>query len=173
MHNSKPCPRCGQVKHLDDFRKNKSKPLGVSSFCKACANESERLGRPFLTPEQREKDKANSRRFYKKNKHKSKSCAASTKAYLDKHPGLRSHYISSYRARKRSNGVYQITKSEIKGLLSRPCFYCGCVNKKITLDHVLPISRGGRHSIGNLVPACYSCNSSKGAKFLAEWRKGK
>ena len=38
---------------------------------------------------------------------------------------------------------------------------------------IMPIIRGGRHSIGNLLPACGSCNSSKGAKLLVEWRASK
>lgn len=38
-------------------------------------------------------------------------------------------------------------------------------------DHVVPIRRGGRHSIGNLLPSCNRCNLSKAAKLLVEWRR--
>lgn len=41
------------------------------------------------------------------------------------------------------------------------CQYCGTSNK-LTLDHVLPKSRGGKSSWDNLVTACQSCNSQKG-----------
>ncbi len=51
------------------------------------------------------------------------------------------------------------------------CFYCG--NPGATMDHILPISRGGTHSIGNLVPACAGCNSSKRHRTIMEWRLGK
>lgn len=44
------------------------------------------------------------------------------------------------------------------------CVYCGSDNKKITMDHIQPISKGGAHSKENVVPACKSCNSRKGAK---------
>lgn len=37
------------------------------------------------------------------------------------------------------------------------------------MDHVIPLARGGRHGIGNVLPACQPCNSSKGARLLAEW----
>ncbi|HAT1242480.1 TPA: HNH endonuclease [Corynebacterium striatum] len=40
----------------------------------------------------------------------------------------------------------------------------------MTLDHVVPLSRGGKNTIGNALPACQSCNSSKHSKLLAEWK---
>lgn len=49
------------------------------------------------------------------------------------------------------------------------CAYCGdkC---DVTLDHVVPLSRGGTNTIGNVLPACQPCNSSKHNKFLIEWK---
>lgn len=41
------------------------------------------------------------------------------------------------------------------------CHYCGTKRHKITVDHKIPIARGGRHEVKNLVPACRSCNSAK------------
>jgi 5-methylcytosine-specific restriction endonuclease McrA len=73
------------------------------------------------------------------------------------------------RTAHRANGVYFISNAEIKRLYSSPCFYCQDT-KDITLDHIIPISRGGSHSIGNLLPACRSCNLSKNAKTITEWR---
>lgn len=48
------------------------------------------------------------------------------------------------------------------------CVYCGSKDN-LTLDHVIARSRGGDNSDKNLVTACRSCNSSKGAKSLEEW----
>lgn len=39
------------------------------------------------------------------------------------------------------------------------------------IDHIIPLSRGGRHSIENLVAACKPCNSSKWAATPDEWEK--
>jgi len=37
------------------------------------------------------------------------------------------------------------------------------------VDHVVPLSRGGTHEVGNLVVACVRCNRSKGARLIHEW----
>lgn len=39
----------------------------------------------------------------------------------------------------------------------------------LTLDHLMPRALGGDHSIKNLVTACRSCNSSKGARSYTTW----
>ena len=41
-----------------------------------------------------------------------------------------------------------------------PCFW-GCGRPATTVDHVQPRSRGGDHSLDNLVPCCASCNSAR------------
>lgn len=79
------------------------------------------------------------------------------------------YYNTLRRTRMNNNGIYLVTTKDLSKLMSKPCFYCG--GKAEHLDHVVPIARGGRHSIGNLLPACRQCNQSKGAKFITEWRK--
>lgn len=51
------------------------------------------------------------------------------------------------------------------------CAYCGGSEGGIHMDHVIPLSRGGRHAIGNVLPACQRCNLTKGAKLVAEWKR--
>lgn len=46
------------------------------------------------------------------------------------------------------------------------CVYCK--KKATTIDHVLPISRGGKTTYENCVASCFSCNSKKGSKLLSE-----
>lgn len=41
------------------------------------------------------------------------------------------------------------------------CAYCGRGEVKMTMDHIIPISKGGEHTANNVVPACKPCNSRK------------
>lgn len=57
----------------------------------------------------------------------------------------------------------------VKTLLeARWCWYCDRKGK-VTIDHVVPISRGGSNANDNLAPACVRCNSEKHDKTLFEW----
>lgn len=52
------------------------------------------------------------------------------------------------------------------------CCYCGRTMRKgetLTRDHLVPFSEGGKTEQGNVVPACKSCNSSKGDKEWRDW----
>ena len=53
------------------------------------------------------------------------------------------------------------------------CHYCGqtVLPKELTLDHVVPLARGGRSSKGNCVPACKECNSRKKDLLPIEWEE--
>lgn len=59
------------------------------------------------------------------------------------------------------------------------CYYCGCeltVKSKLpnsaTVDHVIPLSRGGSNAPDNLVIACQDCNFRKHNKLPHEWTEG-
>ena len=51
------------------------------------------------------------------------------------------------------------------------CQYCGAT-ERLSLDHIVPWSRGGKDSADNLVTACRSCNSKKNARTPDEWLQG-
>ena len=50
------------------------------------------------------------------------------------------------------------------------CAYCGDPFQR--WDHLIPVFEGGDTVVGNLVPACSSCDSSKGNRLHAEWMQG-
>jgi hypothetical protein len=49
------------------------------------------------------------------------------------------------------------------------CAYCGAPEESLQRDCVLPISRGGRYTLDNVVPACRSCNASKCNHEVTDW----
>lgn len=51
------------------------------------------------------------------------------------------------------------------------CGYCGAWGTALTMDHRVPISRGGTHTIENIIPSCRACNSRKGTKTEEEFRR--
>lgn len=50
------------------------------------------------------------------------------------------------------------------------CQYCGARGGRLECDHVVPVSRGGPHSLSNLVTACLPCNRRKSGKTVEEWQ---
>lgn len=78
------------------------------------------------------------------------------------------------RARLASVDNFAVTENDIIRMVRRfngKCAYCDeKLNGNYHVDHVMPVSLGGSNGIGNLVPACPTCNVSKYNYLLAEWR---
>jgi 5-methylcytosine-specific restriction endonuclease McrA len=53
------------------------------------------------------------------------------------------------------------------------CAYCGASERPLQRDCVLPISRGGRYTLLNVVPACGPCNASKCNDEVTGWLRRK
>lgn len=81
------------------------------------------------------------------------------------------------RHRKRAKGGYaKVTVADwerIKERFEYRCAYChNLIGKdKVTMDHVIPLSKGGRHAVGNIVPACNRCNQHKGSLTVVEFKR--
>jgi len=52
------------------------------------------------------------------------------------------------------------------------CYYCRGVvgHRALTMDHIVPLARGGRSTRGNVVPACKECNTRKKSLVPVEWQ---
>ena len=77
--------------------------------------------------------------------------------------------VTRRRALKKKAITYFLSDKDLRKLSAATCFFC--TRKADTIEHLIPLTRGGTHGIGNLVAACRSCNSSKGNKFFMEWKK--
>jgi len=71
----------------------------------------------------------------------------------------------------REQTAHQIRPRELRArfvLFGNCCAYCGA-SGDMEIEHVIAISKGGTHAMGNIVPACHDCNSSKRAKEPETW----
>lgn len=53
------------------------------------------------------------------------------------------------------------------------CYYCRrpVGHRALTMDHLVPLARGGRSVRGNVVPACKACNTRKRSLLPVEWQE--
>lgn len=61
-----------------------------------------------------------------------------------------------------------LTRRNIHKRDNMRCQYCGKSNVQLTIDHIIPRSRGGKDEWENLVTACISCNNKKGNRTPEE-----
>lgn len=86
------------------------------------------------------------------------------------------HFISEVSAdelKREKEKARELRKSQWwKNRVSRGvCHYCGGTfpPPELTMDHIVPLIRGGRSSRGNVAPACKECNNRKKHLLPIEW----
>jgi 5-methylcytosine-specific restriction endonuclease McrA len=75
------------------------------------------------------------------------------------------------RRRRLARVEHDLTAEEWTALTAawNGCAYCGAADRDLQRDCVLAISRGGRYTLDNVVPACGSCNASKCNAEVTTW----
>ena len=162
MKTEKQCHICKVVKPVSSFYTAKNYNDGFQSRCILCEKQYQANRRHLYLERHREYK----RKWRENNKEHD---LAYNRAYRQANKEIWSAKERKRRAKMKANQNFKISKKQLKKLYLGPCYYCK-VDEKMTLDHVVPIDRGGSHSIGNLVPACGNCNFSKGKKLLMEWK---
>lgn len=162
----KPCKCCGEVFSLNNFYTDNGLPDKKRNICKDCAKAKTREWKAN-NPKRRRLASQNYEEFKRDKKRKSelakiRAQRAETKVRVKYYRGLR-------RQRKLNNKKFNIIKKDMKRLMRSPCWNCGTYDNQ-TLDHIIPISRGGLNGIGNLMILCLTCNLSKHACTIMEWR---
>lgn len=119
----------------------------------------------------KEKSSVISRRAYQNNK---ANYRAANLAWEARNPGAHVERSMARRARLLGNsGSVGVSARDWLRLVRRYggcCAYCGTAVVAPEMDHVVPLSKGGRHAVGNVLPACSECNRSKNAALLIVWK---
>lgn len=151
---------------LTSFYMSRGKPR---SYCKACDAKYQRdpdALRRRHTKYQRKylaNLRANSPEYRAKK-------AEHDRAYRKTAEGRLTKLRAKARRRQRM-GTHNLTAKQwgrVIDAFDNKCAYC-MENTSLTVDHFIPISRGGSTTMGNIVCACASCNSSKQDKLPQDW----
>ncbi len=165
--NLKYCTSCKRDKPREEFYKSNTSIDGKKSHCAECLKERTRL-------------------YYKKNQEERKNYSRKYyQAHLEEYTSYNKEYrqkeLEYFREHARyrralevgARGNYTKVQWEARiNFFGRRCFNCGCnwdtlVPNDQTVEHMIPLSRGGSNWPSNLRPACRSCNSKKRTK---DWR---
>ena len=177
--DTKVCRKCQKTCLVTDFYKGQSQ-------CKTCAKEYSKAW-VKANPEKYKKQwqKKNKRRWVeqkqdqafmlKKAIYRQENSArrvAISKAWNQANKQRFQQHVANSKIKRRvaqEARTFKILDKEYRKLYASPCAFCG-TTEKITMDHIIPISRSGNHSIGNLQPLCRSCNSSKKSRLVSEYK---
>jgi len=164
------------MRPLDLFDRDRTRSLGRAYICKDCRH---RLSEPAPRRYERLLMRARGLRWCV-------GCKAWLLADLVERGRCRAHHRvyereryaadATYRAERRQHAhgrkrgvapVPVVGQETILEEFEGTCAYCPA--PATTFDHVLAVERGGKTEPWNIVPACVSCNSSKGTRDVWEW----
>lgn len=175
----KTCTICGISKPLEDFYKRKAKKMVGRKYAMCISCKSAWQKEWAKTPRGKEVLERANKKYKQKLAEQGTSPYLKNKAerqkkdkiYLATDAGRIVHRASSARRRSRVLGAEgSFDTKQWKEILSfyspdGNCLHCR-KQEALTLDHVVPLSKGGRGSISNIQPLCKSCNSSKHDKTI-------
>lgn len=181
------CKKCEEAKPESEFHKDGGSPDGFRAQCKPCRNG---YMREYYLSEDPDVKRERLKQYRLDNADRLRSLdAARYERDKDKRVALSSEQIKVRRARLA--GVETdpgVTVRSLRELHGDACCYCGIemsfvrrprgagiAHDRATLEHIVPISRGGTHTFDNTALACHRCNVSKNDKTLEEyeaWKAG-
>lgn len=161
----KPCKCCGEIFSLDNFYTDNGLPDKKRNICKECAKAKTRewkannLKRKRASNLYYEDFKRDKKRKSELAKIRNKTIQAKFKMKCS-----RKRRLINFNSKR-----FNITDKDLRRLMRSSCWNCKTYNNQ-TFDHIIPLSRGGSHGIGNIMILCQTCNLSKHASTIMEWK---
>lgn len=166
----KKCNGCGQIKPVDQFSRNGKILRGRCKPCeKTRVSEWVEKNRDKARENWREyrQDNLEERRQYDRDRSKTEHRKATKRESYGRNS---QKYKERSRLRKaKIRAIDELLPGEwetMVGQCGNRCIVPGCGASPVTQDHVIPLSKGGRHHISNLQPLCGPCNGSKGSEEI-------
>ena len=176
------CTKCKLKLPISAFHKDKQATGGLKATCKKC--RINHVKNWYQDNRERQSGKEKVRRRSDKEKYTEKEA----KRYIkdrEKRIALATEHSHLRRTRKKETKSERgISKLSLKQKHGTKCYYCGKemdfkvgVGRKFnrdmaTIEHLIPLAKGGEHTFENTVLACRYCNLSKSAKSELEFEEG-
>lgn len=159
---SKICLCCGASKELDLFHKNKSKKDGYNNYCKLCISEYAKKryikNKDYILSSNSKWRQNNKNRFKELVKNWRKVNADRVRLYSNNRNAI-----------NRSAPGKLLLSEWLEIKLNNNLTCLGCSKRepiiKLTIDHIIPLSKGGTNDKHNIQPLCGMCNSIKGDRY--------
>jgi 5-methylcytosine-specific restriction endonuclease McrA len=166
---TKVCPKCERVLPASMFFANRRCADGLSCYCKLCQNAAidawcER--NPERVCKQNREDARRYRERYPERKR------AQNKVTWDSNPDRNHANHWARKARKHGAFVERVYRARVWARDKGTCHLCGLPVDPCDwhLDHIVPLSRGGKHCYANVAVAHPYCNVARGARPIeAPW----
>jgi predicted restriction endonuclease len=169
------CSKCGLEQPFENYHAKKEGKFGKNSRCKTCiktyhaqhyqeALEINRnaYARKMADPEKRRLERERNKQWKKNHPEETK---AQNKRYAERRKQWKQPRFETELLTDRH-------WVELLEYYNYRCAYCFETADVLEQEHKTPLSRGGNHTVSNVVPACGACNRRKGEKTVQEWLGG-
>ena len=186
------CTKCKVAKPHDDFNKLTGYRDGLHPNCRECylahrnryraqpdvkKREREReiayVSQPEIAELRRQRGREHKRKIRATEEGRRKN-AETVKRWRERNAEVSRQRLRLANQKRKAAKLGQesriVTTKDAARILNSACVNCGD-RDKIQIDHIIPLSRGGRHAIGNLQPLCSFCNLSKNNSLQIEWKQ--
>lgn len=174
----KKCNKCGRwlVASTVNFHKNKEGKYGLKAQCKECHSAYMKKYNKKYNKEHKEEQREYKKKYNKEHKEEKREY---NKKYNKTPQGQAGAFNRRNRRRKREEqqgeGITGDQWLEMMNFFDWKCAYSGEYiggeeNQSIrSIDHIIPLAKGGAHKVWNCVPMYRPFNSSKNDKDIKEW----
>lgn len=161
----KVCARCSIHKTKEEFNVSKKNRDGLFSWCKECKSEHRKS--QYVANKEKEAKQHKSWVSLNREKRRAQNVKATRAWQQNNQDKVRHWKLDNKHKRREAYGQGSVSIEDWIALCNKygnVCLSCG--KSEITMDHVVPLSKGGTHTIDNVQPLCGTCNSIKHDKTI-------